>query len=268
MTKRNEKKWSIVTNIVTNVVTPILTIVSLVIAIAAMMYAHDSAQYGASVEKQQHEIDTLGIVITQLTSLDSAQQITNKSLKDNLDSQSRQISELKQLNSVASDQSNIAKTSLSLVVDDKIRTNNLDSKALIFGINKVYYGLNDLYVYVNPPYNGSEPTGEDFKAKLDAVKNQVISLTSNRYAWSLQYEYNNLMSLINLMDLTHLQFQHYGQGYPLIDFTIEKNFLKLFNYWNYLAKNDSISSRLFSNGMDSVFQAMAHNADSVSKSIK
>jgi hypothetical protein len=265
MIRQRKINWSGITNIMGNIVVPLVAVVSLIVAYVAMRYSHESVEYGASLEKQQHEIDTLGVVIKQLAVLDYTQHFTNISLQKNLDSQSREIAELNKLHSIASEQFQISKTSLGLVIDDKAMSISLDRKAFTLGLDKLILSLNDLFVYINPPHDPSEPFGEDFDAKIGAAKNQLLNLTTNRYAWSRQYEYNDLLTLINFMNLTHLQFQRWHYSYPPVDFTIENRFLELFYYQIYLYKNDSVSCRLFTIGMDSINRVIAHDADSVFK---
>jgi hypothetical protein len=240
-----------------------IALLCLLVTIVALYVAYLTLKTGANEDKQKEEISNLVTAVSKLSDIYETQLRTNRSLQNSLDSQSRQITELKNIYLVAWGQFQISKKSLALVIDDKTRSTNLDQNALLLGINRMSYSLNDLYAYINPPHDPTEPLGDEFDAKMGAIKIQAMTLTANSYAWSRQYEYNNLMTLINYIDVTHLLFLHFSHGYSAVDFIIEKDFLKLFHYWNYLDKNDFLSNKFFIKGLDSLIQVTSHDSDSV-----
>jgi hypothetical protein len=250
--------WDRLTYIITNIISPILAIAALYVAWVALGVANKTYSEGASLNAQQKEIK-------QLSDLYETQLRTNRSLQNGLDSQSRQINELKKIYLVGYGQFQVSKKSLTMISEDRSMSNEQDKYADSMAISSALFDFIDFYPFINPPNDGSEPHAEEYDSKISSMKQRLNNLTTNKSVISQKYELANLFALIEFMDITHAIFLKFNHKYPLVDFMIEKDFLIMRPFLRSAQRNDSSTSINIKNGLDRAAKLMSNNADSVFK---
>jgi hypothetical protein len=238
------------------------------VSLVALVVSYQALRTGASEDRQKEEISTLVTAVTKLSDIYETQLRTNRSLQNSLDSQGRQIKELKKIDTTALSEYHLAKNSLDLVIADRKLTNEVDKTDLSNGIRTIKSAMDDLTSYRRSPKKDEDDIGAQFDYRISSIKNLVTALTTNRYVQSREYELQDLFLLIDHIQQTHLVFQNYDHKYREVDAKIVDDFFGIWPALGFMDKNDSSNNRLFKAELSEAGYLMNHDADSVFKAGK